>query len=106
MGRTRVVFGRTRVRCPKPMVCNNIQVILLNLVLSCIAAIQAQVIMISQNRQEEKERIRAEHDYEINLKAEILIEDLLIRLAKLEENQRILMAEQKEVLGTIAKITK
>lgn len=61
--------------------------ILLNLVLSCVAAIQAPVIMMSQNRQETKDRIRAEHDYEVNLKAEILIEDIINRLNRVEENQ-------------------
>lgn len=50
--------------------------ILLNLVLSCVAAIQAPLIMMSQNRQEEKDRQRAENDYKVNLKTEILIEDL------------------------------
>lgn len=50
--------------------------ILLNLVLSCIAAIQAPLIMMSQNRQEEKDRRRAENDYKVNLKTEIMIEDL------------------------------
>ena len=50
--------------------------ILLNLVLSCVAAIQAPLIMMSQNRQEEKDRRRAENDYKVNLKTEILIEDL------------------------------
>ena len=49
--------------------------ILLNLVLSCVAAIQAPLIMMSQNRQEEKDR-RAENDYRVNLKTEIMIEDL------------------------------
>lgn len=49
---------------------------LLNLVLSCIAAIQAPLIMMSQNRQEEKDRRRAENDYKVNLKTEIMIEDL------------------------------
>lgn len=47
--------------------------ILLNLVLSTLAALQAPVIMMSQNRQSEKDRVRAEHDYEINLKAELEI---------------------------------
>ena len=46
--------------------------ILLNLVLSCVAAIQAPLIMMSQNRQEEKDRARAENDYKVNLKTEIL----------------------------------
>ncbi|MCL5987130.1 MAG: DUF1003 domain-containing protein [Actinobacteria bacterium] len=50
--------------------------ILLNLVLSCLAAIQAPVIMMSQNREAKRDRIRADHDYEINLKAEKEIEEL------------------------------
>ena len=50
--------------------------ILLNLVLSCVAAIQAPLIMMSQNRQEEKDRQRAENDYKVNHKTEIMIEDL------------------------------
>ena len=47
----------------------------MNLVLSCVAAIQALLIMMSQNRQEEKDRCRAENDYKVNLKTEIMIED-------------------------------
>lgn len=50
--------------------------ILLNLVLSCLAAIQAPVIMMSQNRKEAKDRARSEHDYQINLKAEVEIRTL------------------------------
>jgi uncharacterized membrane protein len=61
--------------------------ILMNLILSCVAAIQAPVIMMSQNRQEKKDRLRAEHDYEVNLKAEILVEDIIKRLEKIEQNQ-------------------
>ena len=61
--------------------------ILLNLILSCIAAMQAPVIMMSQNRQEKKDRIRAEHDYEVNMKAEILIEELINKLKSLEAKQ-------------------
>jgi uncharacterized membrane protein len=47
--------------------------ILLNLILSCVAAMQAPVIMMSQNRQEEKDRERSKHDYQVNLKAELEI---------------------------------
>ena len=47
--------------------------ILLNLVLSCLAAIQAPIIMMSQNRQEERDRLRSKNDYKINLKAELEI---------------------------------
>ena len=50
--------------------------ILLNLVLSCLAAMQAPVIMMSQNRQEAKDRLRSQHDYQINLKAELEIRHL------------------------------
>lgn len=74
--------------------------ILLNLVLSCLAALQAPVIMMSQNRQEAKDRIRAEHDYEINLKAEILIEEVINRLGKLEESQQALLEQQRALLAS------
>jgi uncharacterized membrane protein len=50
--------------------------ILLNLVLSCVAAIQAPIILMSQNREEARDRIRAQADYEVNLKAEVLLEHL------------------------------
>ena len=54
--------------------------ILLNLILSCVAAVQAPLIMMSQNRQEEKDRKRSEGDYKINLKSEIIIEDMHYKL--------------------------
>ena len=50
--------------------------ILLNLILSCMAAIQAPIILMSQNREEARDRIRAQADYEVNLKAEVLLEHL------------------------------
>lgn len=62
--------------------------ILLNLILSCLAAIQAPVIMMSQNRQEEKDRLRAINDYKVNLKSEIIIEDIHQKLDTIIENQR------------------
>lgn len=61
--------------------------ILLNLVLSCIAAIQAPVIMMSQNRQEEKDRLRSLNDYEANLKSELLVEDIHHKLDQIIDNQ-------------------
>lgn len=64
--------------------------ILLNLVLSCVAAIQAPLIMMSQNRQEEKDRRRAENDYKVNLKTEILIEDLHNKLNRVLTQQAAL----------------
>jgi uncharacterized membrane protein len=50
--------------------------ILMNLILSCVAALQAPIIMMSQNRQEEKDRMRAENDYMVNLKAELEVRGL------------------------------
>jgi uncharacterized membrane protein len=50
--------------------------ILLNLVLSCVAAVQAPIILMSQNREESRDRVRAQADYEVNLKAEVLLEHL------------------------------
>lgn len=72
--------------------------ILLNLVLSCVAAIQAPLIMMSQNRQEEKDRNRAENDYKVNLKTEIMIEDLYDKvnaiLAKQSQIEKLLADEK------------
>ena len=70
--------------------------ILLNLVLSTIAALQAPVIMMSQNRQEAKDRLRAEHDYRINLKAELEVRLLSARVDQLVGRQwnRLLEIQQ------------
>ncbi len=65
--------------------------ILLNLMLSCVAAVQAPVIMMSQNRQEEKDRLRSQNDYKVNVKSELIIEDLHRKLDILIENQKALM---------------
>ncbi len=61
--------------------------ILLNLVLSSLAAMQAPIIMMSQNRQEAKDRLRAEHDYRVNLKAELEIRHLNLKLDQLLSHQ-------------------
>jgi uncharacterized membrane protein len=70
--------------------------ILLNLILSCIAAIQAPIIMMSQNRQEEKDRERAENDYKINLKAELEIKLLTDKVNHLmvHQNKKLLEIQQ------------
>ena len=70
--------------------------ILLSLVLSCLAAVQAPVIMMSQNRQESKDRVRAEHDYRVNLKAELEIRQLHSKLDMLltHQWQRLLEIQQ------------
>jgi uncharacterized membrane protein len=61
--------------------------ILLNLVLSCLAAIQAPIIMMSQNRQEAKDRLQAQHDYLVNLKAELEIRHLHEKIDHLLKHQ-------------------
>ena len=61
--------------------------ILMNLILSCIAALQAPIIMMSQNRVEEKDRMRSENDYLINLKAEMQIRSLHQKIDLLLEEQ-------------------
>lgn len=66
--------------------------ILLNLILSCLAAMQAPVIMMSQNRQEEKDRERAKKDYMINLKSELEIRILH------EKIDHLIMKQQQELL--------
>jgi len=71
--------------------------ILLNLILSCLAAIQAPVIMMSQNRQEEKDRMRAWNDYKVNLKAEIIIEDIHNKLDSILDNQKIIADRLNEL---------
>ncbi len=64
--------------------------ILLNLVLSCIASIQAPIIMMSQNRQAKKDSVRNQFDYKVDLKSELILEDIhdkLVKLTKLIEEQ-------------------
>lgn len=71
--------------------------ILLNLILSCLAAIQAPIIMMSQNRQGQKDRMRSEHDYKINLKAELEIRLLHEKIDHLIVHQNKRLLEIQEV---------
>ncbi|MBC8155630.1 MAG: DUF1003 domain-containing protein [Bacteroidetes bacterium] len=86
--------------------------ILMNLILSCIAALQAPIIMMSQNRQEEKDRMRSENDYLINLKAEmqirslnqkidVLLEEQIKTLFDTQEKQFVLLQEINARLETV-----
>jgi uncharacterized membrane protein len=80
--------------------------ILLNLILSCLAALQAPIIMMSQNRIETRDRLRSENDYQVNLKAELEIRHLHEKLdvllkhqwQKLLEIQQIQMDFMKELV--------
>jgi uncharacterized membrane protein len=81
--------------------------ILLNLILSCLAAIQAPIIMMSQNRQEAKDRLRSEHDYQVNLKAELEIRHLHEKLDHLLSHQWERLAQIQEIqLELLAEISR
>src|SRR5690606_1624916 len=73
--------------------------IFLNLVLSMLAAIQAPIIMMSQNRQSERDHLDAAHDYEVNLKAEIEIMALHEKLDELRHREIVAMHEQVGVIA-------
>ena len=71
--------------------------ILLNLVLSCLAAVQAPIIMMSQKRQEAKDRLRSENDYRVNLKAELEIRNLHEKLDHILSHQWQRLAEIQQM---------
>ena len=80
--------------------------ILLNLVLSCLAALQAPIIMMSQNRQSAHDRIDAQHDYEINVKAELEIVALHEKLDEIREAKWVeLIALQERQLALLTRLT-
>ena len=70
--------------------------ILLNLVLSCIAALQAPIIMMSQNRQAEKDSLRNQNDYRTDLKSEIILEELHDKMELILKNQRKILRELED----------
>ena len=79
--------------------------ILMNLILSCIAALQAPIIMMSQNRQEEKDRKRSENDYLINLKSELEIRALNQKIdLLLEEQIKVLFDSQEKQMEILKNI--
>jgi uncharacterized membrane protein len=89
--------------------------ILMNLILSCVAAMQAPIIMMSQNRKEEKDRMRSENDYLINLKAEmeirsmhqkldLLLEEQIKTLYDLQASQFIMLEEMSGKIDKLAEV--
>jgi len=95
---TAALTGLTGVFDPYPY-------ILLNLVLSMLAAIQAPIILMSNNRQSEKDRAHAEHDYEVNLKAELEIMLLHEKFDQLRQQQWTeLLAMQHQQIALLAKL--
>jgi len=80
---------------------------LLNLFLSMLAAVQAPVILMSQNRQGEKDRVQAQHDYEVNLKAELEIMSLHEKVDLLRQAQwNELLAIQREQVRLLSALTR
>ena len=79
--------------------------ILLNLVLSCVAALQAPIIMMSQNRQAAHDRLDAQHDYEVNIKAEIEIVALHAKLDEIRDQKWVeLMKMQEQQLALLGQL--
>jgi len=72
--------------------------ILLNLILSCLASLQAPIIMMSQNRQEAKDRLRSEHDYKVNLKAELEIRLMHEKIDHLLNHQWQSLLESQQLI--------
>jgi uncharacterized membrane protein len=92
-----IAFNSIHIILTKPV--DPYPFILLNLMLSCLAAIQAPIIMMSQNRQEAKDRLRSEHDYLVNLKSELEIRQLHEKLDHLLTNQwqRLMDAQELQM---------
>lgn len=65
--------------------------ILLNLLLSCIAALQAPIIMMSQNRESKRDSLRSQNDYRTDLKSELILEELHDRMERIEQNQKLII---------------
>lgn len=78
--------------------------ILLNLFLSCLAAFQAPIIMMSQNRQAEKDRQRSENDYKVDTKSELILEDLHEKIVQVLKTQREMQREMVEIQEKIKKV--
>lgn len=75
--------------------------IFLNLVLACVSSLQAPIIMMSQNRESQKDRLRAENEYLINLKSEIILEDLHMKVDELLDDQKRLKNQFNTIMINI-----
>jgi uncharacterized membrane protein len=93
-----VMVGWIVLNIARPLGFDPYPFILLNLVLSCLAAMQAPIIMMSQNRMSQKDRLDASHDYEVNLKAEMEIAALHLKLDELHLRQLDAIARIESLL--------
>jgi len=71
--------------------------ILLNLLLSCIAALQAPIIMMSQNREAKRDNLRSKNDYRTDLKSELILEELHDKMEKIEKNQKDILKRLEDI---------
>ena len=77
--------------------------VFLNLILGCIASIQAPIIMMSQNREAQKDRLRSENEYLINLKSEIILEDLHMKIDEIIRENKTLKRELDNIKMEVEK---
>lgn len=77
--------------------------VFLNLVLGCIASIQAPIIMMSQNREAQKDRLRSENEYLINLKSEIILEDMHMKIDEIIREHIVLKKELQDIKMEVEK---
>jgi len=77
--------------------------VFLNLILGCIASIQAPIIMMSQNREAQKDRLRSENEYLINLKSEIILEDLHMKIDEIMRENKTLKRELDNIKMEVEK---
>lgn len=99
------MVGNTSVIMSKPL--DPFPYIFLNLILSCLAAIQAPVIMMSQNRQQERDQLRGDNDYKVNMKAEIEVRAINEKVDKLLNDQwKHLLEIQQMQMDMIQELTR
>ena len=94
-------FINSRIVLNKPF--DRYPYVFLNLVLGCVASIQAPIIMMSQNREAKKDRLRSENEYLINLKSEIILEDMHMKIDEIIREHRILKKELEDIKMEVEK---
>lgn len=94
-------FINSRIVLNKPF--DRYPYVFLNLVLGCVASIQAPIIMMSQNREAKKDRLRSENEYLINLKSEIILEDMHMKIDEIIREHRVLKKELEDIKMEVEK---
>ena len=94
-------FINSRIVLNKPF--DRYPYVFLNLVLGCVASIQAPIIMMSQNREAKKDRLRSENEYLINLKSEIILEDMHMKIDEIIREHSVLKKELEDIKMEVKK---